>query len=352
MNFMMYFYTWRDRFVKHQRLNVQDRRFQIVQERNLMQKTWNALLDYNNRQKWKNSAIKAAETERYHWLAKRAFEGWSGQIEKLKQKNNLYRLLTTHNHFSIKKKVMKYFKLFIDFKKHQRYNDLVVVSEIVKIRQRNVLNNWHRVYVKREAIKQLIFHSEKAVKGVIIRSMVERYYYQNSVHIYIVSQRHFYVQMTAFNRLRQAVDKRKALNNAESTIKERKDFWIAKKAFMNWLRKYKIIKKNYTNYAFIAIQIKNAIAKDCFNSLKDFTKYKKNKRIANNYIESKLKTKLINTLYNKCLTSEKHYDISFQLATNKIYKLKSKVLKTWFELYRKTLSERIKVMCFNDFSDR
>ena len=322
---------------------MEDQKLKVHQDQNLLQKCWDALKQSSQNEKWEKQANLAADEERRYWLAKVAFQGWSQSIDKLRQKNNLCKLLDTHHGGCVKRKVFKYFRMFVEYKQEQRYNDMVVVHEIVQIRQKNILNNWQRVYKKRQAAKQLTFHSERAIKGTVIRSMIERYYYQNSVHTYLKSQRHFYVQMTAFNRLRQAVEKKKALDKAEHAILHRRDYWTAKIAFANWSNKSKTLKKNLTTYAFIAIQIKNVIEKDCFNSLKTFAKYQKNKRISDKYYESRLKTKLLNSLYNKSLTSELHYDLSLSILNKQVYKIKSTVLSAWHQIFEKSRSERAMV---------
>jgi len=89
-----------------------------------------------------------------------------GQLGKMKQKNNLYKLLKTHYEYSMKKKAFTYYKTFVNFKTEQRYYDMIAVVEIIKIRQRNILQKWHRVQIKREAVKKLVFYSETAIKGV------------------------------------------------------------------------------------------------------------------------------------------------------------------------------------------
>lgn len=57
-----------------------------------------------------------------------------------------------------------------------------------------------------------------------------------------------------------------------------------------------------------------------------------------------LKEKLLNTMNNKRITSDKFYEASSQIITNKVYKIKSTVLKSWFELYKEISTQRIKVI--------
>jgi len=64
------------------------------------------------------------------------------------------------------------------------------------------------------------------------------------------SQRQYYINLTAFNRLKLASFKRKSINEANKIIENRKDYWLAKKSFSKWFRKYKALKKVYTTYAF------------------------------------------------------------------------------------------------------
>jgi hypothetical protein len=142
------------------------------------------------------------------------------------------------------------FRSVVDFKMEQRYNDLVIVNEIVRIRQRNLLKSWERVTIKRTATKLLTYHSEKAVKCIVLRSMINRFNYQNSCVSYMRCQEKYYSSLTAFNRLKLAVSKRKNIEYSKKTIEDRKEYWTQKKAFMHWLRKYKTLKRNYTTYAF------------------------------------------------------------------------------------------------------
>ena len=64
------------------------------------------------------------------------------------------------------------------------------------------------------------------------------------------SQRQYYINLTAFNRLKLAAFKRKSINEANNIIENRKDYWLAKKSFSKWFRKYNALKKVYTTYAF------------------------------------------------------------------------------------------------------
>ena len=157
---------WQNKFLKYQQLNREDEKLKKFQHNMLLQKCWEVLLRNKNDEKWERSANKIAEDERTHWLAKRAFEGWMGQLGKMKQKNNLYKLLKTHYEYSMKKKAFTYYKTFVNFKTEQRYYDMIAVVEIVKIRQRNILQKWHRVQIKREAVKKLVYYSETVIKGV------------------------------------------------------------------------------------------------------------------------------------------------------------------------------------------
>lgn len=116
-----------------------------------------------------------------------------------------------------------------------------------------------------------------------------------------------------------------------------------KKTFSVWLKKYRILKKSYTTYAFIAIKIKNIIAQDCFDSLKTNSLYQKNKRLADKYYERTLKDKLLNTMSNKRITNDKYYEVSSKIITTQIYKVKSSAFKAWFELYKEKSSKRMKV---------
>ena len=215
-----------------------------------LKQCWDAMVTYKNNKVWKKSAEKVAQEERTYWLAKRAFQGWSSQMDKMTQKNNLYTLLKTHYAFTLKKKAILSLRNFTNFKMERRYNDLVVMNNIVQLRKSNVFDNWRRVQLKRQAVKRLTFHSEKAIKAIVLRNMIESYNYQNSVTHYVQSQRSVYVKLTAFNRLQQAVVKRKSVENAQEVIADRKDYWALKKTFMCWFNKYKTIQRNYKIYAF------------------------------------------------------------------------------------------------------
>ena len=122
------------------------------------------MVEHKNNEVWERSATKVADDERAHWLAKRAFKGWSSQMDKLRKKNNLYKLLKSHYEFSLKKKAMLHYKNYTNFKTEQRYGDMVLVSQVVQMRQRNIIQKWHRVQVRREAMKKLSFLSERALK--------------------------------------------------------------------------------------------------------------------------------------------------------------------------------------------
>lgn len=337
------FYTWHEKFVRYQQLNQEDKKLENYQNSALLRKCLDALSRYKDDQKWKKAANTAASEERSYWLAKRAFQGWSEQIDKLSQKNKLYKLLTTHYHFSLKKNALLHFKSFVNFKMEQRYNDMVVVSEIIQLRQKNVFESWRRVQLKRQAVKQLTYHSEKAVKALVLRNMINRYNYQNSALTYMQSQRHYYIELTGFNRLKSYMHQRKNIESAKTIIDEGKDHWQIKKAFMHWLRKYRTIQKHYKTYAFLAIQIKNAVAKDCFTSLKVYSTYKKNKRIAEQYYKRQLKQKLLNTMYNTQAIAERDYNATYQISTKQSYTIKNAVLHGWREMFLRVHSERVKV---------
>lgn len=298
---------------------------------------------FKNDEKWKKQANQIANDERMFWLAKKAFSGWVEQMEKMRQRNNLYKVLEAHYFFTIKKRAVESLKMHVNFKLEQRYNDLVIVNEIVKVRQRNVLQSWHRIFIKRQAVKQLVCHSEKAIKGIVVRGMIHRYNYQNSVMVYMQSQRKHYIELTALNRLKLSVQRSKNIDNALEAIDSRKNYWAMKKNFTLWLKKYRALKKTYTTYAFIAVNIKNVIAKDCFNSLKLYAKYQKNKRLADSVYQKSLVQKLFNTINNFRITSDKDYDISSKIVTKQIYKIKSQALKGWNEVFKKVHSERLKV---------
>lgn len=301
------------------------------------------MVTFKNDEKWKKQANQAANEERIFWLAKKAFTGWVEQMEKLRQRNNLYKVLEAHYLFTIKKRAVESLKIYVNFKLEQRYNDLVIVNEVVKIRQRSVLQSWHRIYTKRLAVKRLVCHSEKAIKGIVVRGIIQRYNYQNSVIVYMQSQRQHYIELTALNRLKLSVEKRKNIENALEVIDSRKEHWAMKKNFTLWLKKYRALKKTYTTYAFIAVNIKNVIAKDCFNSLKLYAKYQKNKRLADSIYQKSLTQKLFNTINNLRITSDKDYDASSKIMTKQIYKIKSQTLKGWNEVFKKVQSERVKV---------
>jgi hypothetical protein len=301
------------------------------------------MVTFKDNEKWKRSVKQAADDERVFMLSKRAFSGWVGQMDKLKQKNNLYRVLESHHNSIIKRKAIDSIKTYVSFKLEQRYSDLVIVNEIVQIRQRNVIKQWHRIQVKRQAVKHLVCYSEKAIKGVVIRAMIQRYNYQNSVIVYVQSQRKHYIELTAFNRLKLALEKSKNEEHALEVIEGRKEHWLVKNNFMLWLKKYKALKRNYTTYAFIAVSIKNVIARDCFNSLKTYAKYQKNTRLADSVYQKSLIQKLFNTMSNTRITSDRDYDASSKIVTKRIYKVKSQVLKGWREVFKRVRSERLKV---------
>lgn len=165
-HFQRFFFQWQNKYLKYQQLNKENEKLKKFQHNLFLTKCWDALVRNKNDEKWEREANKIAEDERTHWLAKRAFEGWSGQLKKMKQKNNIYKLLKTHYEYSLKRKVFTYYKTSVNFKTEQRYYDMVAVAEIVQIRQRNIIGKWHRVQVKREAVRKLVYHSEKAIKGV------------------------------------------------------------------------------------------------------------------------------------------------------------------------------------------
>lgn len=153
--------------MKYQQLNNEDAKLKTYQEQTLLKNWFDALVQHKKDSVWERSANKAADEERSFWLAKKAFEGWVDQLDKFKQKNNLYKLLDSHYHYSLKKKAVSQLKLYTDFKLEQRYSDLIIVNEIVQIRQRNILQNWKRVQIKRQAVKKLTYLSETAIKAVM-----------------------------------------------------------------------------------------------------------------------------------------------------------------------------------------
>jgi len=91
-------------------------------------------------------------------LAKNAFKGWTGQTNKFKQRNNLYKLLDSHYNYTLKKQALTIFKSVVSFKIEQRYNDMIAIFDIVQIRRRNIISEWKRVTVKRQAAKMIGFH--------------------------------------------------------------------------------------------------------------------------------------------------------------------------------------------------
>lgn len=152
------FYIWRDKFLRYQQLNQEDRKLEEYQKDTLRKKIWESLKKNTHDSKWKRAANLAAQQERQYWLTKRAIIGWKDQTGKLSQKTSLYKLLRTHNNFSLQKRTFIKFKQAIMYKQEQRYNDLVAINEIVKLRQRNVLKKWHLAKTKQTAAKLLTYH--------------------------------------------------------------------------------------------------------------------------------------------------------------------------------------------------
>ena len=143
--------------------------------------------------------------------------------------------------------------------------------------------------------------------------MIDRFNYQNAVVKYCEKQRPNYLQLAVINRLKGAVQKTKMLNHAVAVVNERKQYWSLKVNFTAWHKEYSTLQKNYTTYAFIAVQLKRKITQNCFASLKVFAQYKKNKRVADLYYDRMIKQKLLNTMYNYRITSDKHYEGKFSL---------------------------------------
>ena len=176
---IQFFNMWRLKYERYVQLSLEDKKLETHQKRQIQKKVLKELRNYASNSKWKRSANLAAKQEREYWLVKRAVAGWIDQTHKLSQKNGLYRLLKTHYEFSLIKRTFAKFSNIVRFLQEQRYNDLLVVDQIVKIRQKNILDKWQKAKTKQAAIKRLTLHSEYALKAVVFRSICARNQYQS-----------------------------------------------------------------------------------------------------------------------------------------------------------------------------
>lgn len=296
---------------------------------------WNSLKQYTKDSKWEKSANAAADQERNYWLVKKAMIGWINQTEILSNKHNLYKLLHTHYEIGLKRRVFKLFSSVVKYQQEQRYNDLLIVHEVVKIRQRNILKKWHNLKQKLTATKMLTILSERAIKGVVLRGMYKRYQYQSCVVSYMEQRRPHYQMLTAFNRFSQVISKKHNIEYALTSIDSRRDFWSLRKSFTEWSKLSNSIQ-----------HLKKLKLANTFARFKKYAQIQKYKRLAVSHYEHRLKQKLLNTIYNQTKISDRDYEVSHLIRTKQIYKLKSSVMLEWYALYLKVSTDRLKLENF------
>ena len=295
----------------------------------MQKKVLNELRKYASNSKWKRSSSLAAKQERDYWLVKRAVTGWIDQTHKLSQKNDLYKLLRTHYEFSLRKRTFTKFSNIIRFLQEQRYNDLLVVDQIVKMRQKNILAKWQKAKTKQAAVKILTLHSENILKAVVFRRIHARTQYQSCVISYMHSRVPYYQTLTAFNRLKFSLKRKRNFQYAHHSVHSRKDFWRVKKIFAQWQRIFTSIESNKQT----RIQIS-------FNKLKRYAQIKRYNRMSVEYYNRKLKVKMLNTVYNKSSIVRRDDEVTHFIQSKQIYTTKCRVLSDWRKLYISVSSER------------